>query len=387
MFKQLIEQPTAAEAVKRPKRDWAFTTEYLPHDPNSAVVTAVTTAQLDGDKAIQQFIVAQGGVIPKGYRARLVEMRHQTAGWTRDNKEDAAITKPVFFYRFAIEPITNVRNIEELLKHIQKKPAPRSTNDSPTVFTFAAGDLQLGKCDGDGTKGIIDTYNASVQAAVKLWRKAGKPRVQIAFAGDCIEGNVSQNGRNMWRTELTVTEQVRVFRRLILHTIDAFIEAPTVEIDVVNGNHDQVQRFQETRADDGHATEAAIAVADAMQLNHDRYGHCRVYVPERDSDHITRTVGATVMTIAHGHQWRRGQAMQWLAGQALNMQPAAETQILLHGHEHEFGVRSRATRLILCTPALESESTWWKHKTGDQGKRGCIAFLHTAGTLEGLHLV
>lgn len=390
LFKDLLETPAPPEAVKRNKGSWGFTTEHLPHDPKAAIVTAVTDQQLKGDAAIAQFITAQGGVIPSGYRARLVEMRHQTHGWTRSNKADPATTAPVFFYRFAIEPISGFIDVDELVKLVsKKKPAKKTPQLDDTVYHFCAGDTQLGKADGDGVEGTIATYRNSLDEAVKEWKAAGKPRVQVIFAGDCIEGVVSQGGKNAgYRTTLTLTEQLRVFRRLMLETIDAFIEAPVLEVDVVGGNHDDAMRHPiNSRPDDNFATDSAIAVADAMQLNPERYGHVRIFVPEKDADHIVRQVGSVVVLAIHGNQWRRGQSMQWLAGQALNKRPAAEADIVVHGHEHEFSVQSRKKRLILCVPSFEDFSNWWRNKTGDEGKRGALTFISTGGTFKGLTIV
>ena len=392
MLDDLLNTPTPPPAPAARRGDWSFTAEYAPHDPNSAIITATTAEQLRGDDAIRAFILAQGGVIPDGYRARLVEARHQTHGWTREpaavEGKTQAVTRPVWFYRFAIEPIGGLINVDELLAHVRaRRPVTRSTTDAGIVFHFAAGDLQLGKMDGDGTKGIVDTYTRSVDRAVAQWKALKRPPVHIAFLGDCLEGNQSQGGRNMWRTHLTVTEQLRLFRRLILHTIDAFAAAPQVTVDVVNGNHDDVQRQITTRADDGHATESAIAVSEALALNPDRYGHVQVYVPGVDEDHIVRQVGGTVIVMAHGHQWSRGKSLDWWKGQAFNLQPAQAGHLLLHGHEHEFGIQSRRDRLVVCVPALESESTWWKHKTGDQGKRGCLTFTTRDGEFADLNLV
>lgn len=370
--------------------DWSFTQSFDPHDPNSSTIEATTTEQVQGDKAIRQFILAQGGIIPNGYRAILVEARHQTHGWTRSTAGGAAVTRPTWLYRFRIEPDAKSSNIDELVTLIGKKTPikQRSTTDG-MVLHLLIGDTQIGKdLDGDGTAGIINRWNQSLNTAVTRWKQAGRPPVHIALVGDCIEGNQSQNGRNMWRSRLTVTEQTRILRRMLLAHVEAFIQAPRVWLSVVNGNHDQVQRFQETRADDGHATEAAIAVAEALAVNPERYNHVKVYVPGVDEDHLVVDIEGTVMVLAHGHQWSRGKSMDWWAGQSFNLQPAQAGHILVHGHEHEFGIKSKRDRLVICTPTMESESTWWKHKTGDMAKRGAILmFTRPGGEFTGLEVI
>jgi predicted phosphodiesterase len=186
--------------------------------------------------------------------------------------------------------------------------------------------------------------------------------VLIAGLGDHLEGNQSQGGRNFYRSDITVSEQLRVFRRMLLRTIDTFIEAPSIIVGVVNGNHDDIQRFQTTDASDGHATESTIAVAEAMALNPERYGHVNVFVPGKDQDHLVIEANGTNFVLIHGHQFSRGKAMEWWEKQTFNNHPAGAADILIHGHEHEFQISSRRDRLVICTPALESESTWFKQK-------------------------
>jgi predicted phosphodiesterase len=335
---------------------------------------------LEGDDAIKKFITAQGGIIPVGYKAVLIEARHQTHGWTRAGTGEDAVTRPTWLYRFRIEPDTNRQDINELLALVgKKKPTKHNPTTSELVFHFLIGDTQIGKSDGTGPIGTIERWNQSIANAVAQWNKLGRPEVHIALLGDCIEGNQSQNGRNMWRTSLTITEQTRVLRRMLLACIDAFIQAPRVSMSVVNGNHDQVQRFQETRADDGHATEAAIAVSEALAVNPERYSHVEIFVPELDADHIVRDFNGTVIVMAHGHQWARGKSMDWWKGQCMGRAEAQHGHLLFHGHEHEFSIKSQKGRVIVCTPTMESESTWWKHKTGQTGLQGALT-MTTDGT-------
>lgn len=387
-----LQQPVTVEPKVARKRDWGFTQEYAPHDPNSRTITATVGAKLDTEDDWTQFVIDNGGALAPGYRVRLVEMRHNTHGWQRTQQGEDATTAGTWFYRFIVEPVVSTARIDELIELIGKKKAPKNTSSGASVFHLLAGDMQLGKIDGDSTEGIVNRLIQSVDTAVTDFKQLRRSRslgtVHIAFLGDCGEGNQSQNGRNMWRTELTITEQYRLFRRLMLHTIDAF--APLVDhiqLDVVNGNHDDVQRFQNTRADDGHATESAIALSDQLAMNPAAYGHVQVFVPNKDESYITREIGTSVATMAHGHQWSRGKSMTWWAGQTFNWQAPGASQFLFHGHEHEFSIESKRDRTVFCVPTFESESTWWRHKTGDMSKRGAIVMTTNEGEFADLRIV
>lgn len=289
-------------------------------------------------------------------------------------------------YKFAIAP-ASVSNLDEVISQIKaRKPSKTVTPliADGTPFHWLAGDLQLGKIDGDGTQGIVDRVCQSIEKGAEEYKRLRKTRkinlVHQAWLGDCGEGNQSQNGRNMWRTELTVTEQYRLFRRLMLYAIDTFQPlVERLEVDVVNGNHDDVQRFQNTRADDGHATESAIALADALLLNPAVYGSVKIFVPNKDESMVTREIGSSIFTHLHGHQWGRGKAFQWWSEQALNLHSPSASQFLLHGHEHEFRIQSKKDRTEICVPTFESRSQYWVDKHGDIAKTGAVVML-TDGT-------
>lgn len=374
--------------------DWPFTIQPAPHDPNTFAVSATSSEHLQGEDDWSEFVTANGGIIVPGYRVRLVEMRHNTHGWTRADEGQKATTQGTWFYRFMVEPIAPQRNVDDILAHIRKakKHNEIRATGGAGVYNWMAGDLQLGKQDGDGSNGIVEALVRSIEAAAVDFKALRRVRslstIHLPWLGDCGEGNQSQNGRNMWRTDLTVTEQYRVFRRMMLYAIDTFaplVEA--VEVDVVNGNHDEVQRFQATREDDGHATEAAIALRDALTLNSAAYGHVSIFVPNKDEATITRPVGDTIMTMTHGNKWRRGKAFEWWAGQSLNWHAPGAAQMLLHGHEHEFHVNAKRERTVICCPSFESESTWWRHKTGDVGKRGAVVFVSSAGEFSDMRII
>ena len=395
---ELIQQP---DNYIPPKGNSTFTAEYLPHDTNQSVIQAMTDQDLRGktDRDIRKFITDQGGVVPEGYRVRLVEIRHQTHGWTRKKQGEDALTKPTFWYKFIVEPINGYIDVNELINTFKKRKASRKVapKEPDETMSILFADLQLGKIDdegeGLGVQKTIDKFVDSVDKLLVYWKDNGKPEVQMSFAGDCIEGfSNSQNGRLTWRQSLTLTEQLRLFRWVLRYAIDSFVDAGVskLEVDVVNGNHDVASSKYtgvETRPDDGYATESAIAVNEALRTNEDRYGHVTIFVPKKDKDHIVRKVGTSIIAIAHGNQWTRGKSMEWLSGQALNQQPAGAAQILLHGHEHEHGVKTRRTRWVICGAPFEVSSNWWKAKTGDEAKRGAIVFMHKHGEVNNMTLL
>lgn len=109
-------------------------------------------------------------------------------------------------------------SIDELLAAIGKKtPKPPVSTGGGLSYTVLAGDLQLGKVDGDGTEGTVERFLTKTEMAVarlKELRKAGRvvDSITLPWLGDCIEGTVSQGGAlaAAGRLDLTLSEQLRV---------------------------------------------------------------------------------------------------------------------------------------------------------------------------------
>ncbi|PJE22355.1 MAG: hypothetical protein CK431_16985 [Mycobacterium sp.] len=295
-----------------------------------------------------------------------------------------------FKFETILEDAPPATDLDALVRNAQGWPRP---GGGAHWFVFQAGDQQLGKRSRDGsTEEIVDRYVASVEAAKREFHalsRHGIAGIQISMPGDCIEGNQSQKGQNLWLTKETVTEQTRILRRLMMYTVEQF--APLVDqvyLDVVGGNHDDAQRIQNTYPGNNWATESAIAVADALKLNSRTFGHVEVRVPEQWSGFMTVPVGDSIVTVIHGHQWTRSTGpMKWLSEQAVNHQPAGGTQIVQHGHWHELQIRSNAYKIAIGSPTYDAGSDWYRNMHGGTSLRGGLVYLLRGGALSRMTLV
>lgn len=356
----------------------------------ATIVTTPDVVEVLGDPEAWAKAVADLGVtVPPGWAVRLVEMRHDPAAWQRAAEGEKATTGPVWRYRFRVEPAApSAGDIEELIAVAKKaratrKPSPRG-EAGETAFIAAIGDTQIGKAMAGGDTGTIQRVLDSTERAVdrlKQLRKLGhRPEtVYICWLGDACEGFVSQGGSNAWRTQTPLTEQVRIVRRLMLAQIDAFRSvADQVVLASIPGNHDEAVRFGKggvTRYDDSWAIESAVAVHDALAVNPRVYGNCSVVVSEQDELTLTLDMAGTIVGMAHGHQMKVGKAMEWWANQAHGMQPIGEATLLLTGHLHHLRVEQSGFKTHIQTPALEAESQWWKHRTGQVSPPGMTTLL------------
>ena len=368
-----LKQPTAKESEYRPKTEFDGQSGYIQTGP------------LESEPSSHSELLSFFGYNKPG------DDPVRIVGTPRVSKWQTYDERWLSSYRFTIEPVHDSR-VDDLFALIKRHKAHKPVGVGSSAFNFQAGDLQLGKADEGGSGGIVDRYLESVDAAkakLKTLRRFGSVgTVNLMFPGDCIEGNQAQNGRNMWRTDMTITEQVRVFRRLLMHTVSEF--APLTDelfVRVVNGNHDEVQRFQATRPDDGHATEAAIAVSDAIALNADAYGHVKVEVPPLDQGYMTVAAGDTIFTIAHGHQWRRNGAMSWWSGHAFNGGNPGAAHVLAHGHWHAWEVETTGNRTRICGATFEGASKWFEENTGGTAAKGALVYTTAAGAVSDLSLV
>lgn len=293
-------------------------------------------------------------------------------------------------YRYKLVERRQALDIDELVSVARSAKLHRLVgSEGPFWFVFQAGDLQLGKRSRDGsTAEIVETYFQSVARAVeefKYLEDYGISGIQLSFPGDCIEGVVSQEGKNVWLTQETITEQTRIFRRLLMSTVEAFAPlADKIYLDVVNGNHDQAQRQWNTYPGDGWATEAAVAVDDALKMNQGAFGHVEVRVPDKWSGYMTVPVGDSLVTVAHGHQWRPNQGMKWWQEQVFGGQNPKHAHVLQNGHFHEMGLERAGDRIRVQSSTFDCGSDWYRESHGAGGSRGALTYLLCGGEVSRL---
>jgi predicted phosphodiesterase len=305
------------------------------------------------------------------------------------------LQKPIraHYYRLTVRRRTAALvDIAELVKAVKRKSSQASRKAPPEIidaaYLVALGDLQLGKMDGDGVEGTTERFLTKTTEAVARYKRIAKgSTVYLTHLGDCIEGFVSQGGANTWRTTLTVTEQVRLYRWLLMEQVKAFAAvAPKVVVVGVPGNHDEANRPLHTYGDSW-AIEALSAVKDVFALA-GNYEHVSFIAPARDELTVTLDVCGTIVGMAHGHQWRPGQHVNWWAKQAHGRQAVGDAHLLLAGHLHHLRIEQTGSdKTFLQVPALESGSQWWKHRTGEWGQPGIVTAVVGGGTWRSLEVL
>lgn len=275
-------------------------------------------------------------------------------------------------------------DLDDIIADIKKARPSKKTYTGEVAHLVLSGDQQIGKRDGDGTRGTVQRIIEKTEASAELLkqhRKRGIPigPVYLPQLGDCIEGYNSQGGRLIWRNELTLTQMIRVYRRLLMFQVKTF--APLAErliVPIIPGNHDEAVRVNDqmgTTYTDSWAIEAASAVQDALAENPDAYGHVSFVFPEDDELTITLDIAGTVCGFAHGHQFGRD-PLKWWADQAHGRQPVGDASILFGAHLHHFHAQhTGGGKTFIRVPALDGGSTWYRHRTGEEAAPGMVNLL------------
>lgn len=342
-------------------------------------------------------VKALGVEIPDGWTVRLVEVRHDPAAWVRHGQGEDAVTQAVTRRRWVVEPARAAGlDVDELVASIGKKrPRVPDSVQGGWAYVHAIADWQIGKTAyGLGTEEsaqrILDALDLSVKRVKAEHKRRGVGTIVIAGLGDLCEGVVSQKGAVALASDLGLTEQLRIVRRLLLEHVKAFAPlAERVVLASVPGNHDEPHRLMggRPRADDSFAVDAAVQVGDALNLA-GGFDHVEIVLPDVDDLTVTIEAEGTIIGMAHGHQYRRGKAHEWWAKQSHARHRIGQAHLLLTGHYHHFHMHEEAGRLHAQAPTTDPGSPWWAQKQGGQAGNGEVMTLLTReGKWTGLELL
>jgi len=261
---------------------------------------------------------------------------------------------------------------------VKWKPGKTEAHTGPLYAVYAIGDTQYGKDAGGGTEATVLRVLTGIDEAVarhKELLKTGRNigTVVLPQLGDCIEGSASQHGKVLGRSDLGVTQQVRIGRRVLMAWIKAF--APLCKeliIPVVPGNHDEPHRIMMTDPIDSWQIEVVAAVQDACAEN-PALSHVKFYYPKPDHQTLALDLGGTILGLAHGHQAK--DMGKWLHGQATGRTPVGSADVLLTGHFHHFRADQIGPRLWIQVPAMDGGSAWFRDKSGLESPTGIVSLV------------
>ena len=270
--------------------------------------------------------------------------------------------------------------IEEVSKWKPRKAEKFKTGD--LAYLFVPSDQQIGKKTGKEGTGhsiarILNGTEGGVHRLQEL-RKIGRTigTVVIALPGDHVEGNTSQNGRLQGQSasDLGLTEQTRVARRLLMAQIKAF--APLCDrlvVPVVNGNHDEVTRQVIADPADGWNVEIASAVQDACAEN-PALAHVEFRFPDKDHQTLAIDINGVLLGMFHGHQSGRD-VMKYLSGQAAGQTALGMCDVWVSGHFHNYKCMDIGHRFWVQAPTTDPGSSWFRDRQGMESPTGILSMV------------
>lgn len=381
LLETLLAKPVGPERGTSRKAGDAELTRQIEVRGNTAEVE-LNGPESEVDDSLAYVVLREQGLEPDEWEVT----GFRSSEWTMFGGRQG-VSKRFSFKRVAsLSP--NRPALDELIAAIEPhKPAVRRPSGDHGYLVLL-GDMQFGKIDGDGVEGTLHRTVESLNRAADLLplyrHRYDIGHIHIGWLGDHIEGFVSQGGANVWRTQLSLNEQIRLTRRVMLHALTTFAPlAERVSMAAVPGNHGETVRFGGkglTRYDDSHDTESLIAVKDAADLNPERFGHVEFYVPDTDELTVVVECSGSIVAHAHGHQFRPGKHFEWWKGQAFGRSSAMhQADVLLAGHLHHEFVEADGPRTFIQVPSMESESTWFRHSKGAEGAPGLIVAVTKDG--------
>lgn len=288
-------------------------------------------------------------------------------------------------YRFKTSYGKKDRDVAELLAAIENyKPGPAPEATLGGAFVVCPSDMQIGKTDwGGGTEDTINRVMQSWAYAAELCAMLRPDEVVIADLGDPIE-NIYSTPAQRGTNDRSITEQVRVARRLMIEGIKALLpHAPRLTYAAVPSNHGSVRigpKSAENHVLDDYGIEIAEQIRDVVAEAPwgDRVS---VVIPEFNYESLVLETSGTKLGMAHGHQANNANGLgAWWRGQSHGRMPLADADIALFGHFHSLRVeQSGDARWLMVSPAQDSGSSWFTNKTGERSKTGMLSFLTRDG--------
>jgi predicted phosphodiesterase len=289
-------------------------------------------------------------------------------------------------YRASIVPAQAVSSdfdVDDLISSIEKwKPSKVKETSGDLAYVFCPSDQQIGKKQGDsGSSQTVERLLYLTELGLarllelrKIGRKIGT--VVLPLPGDHVEGNVSQNGRlqGLAASDLGLTEQTRVARRVLMAQIKAF--APHCDrliVPVVNGNHDEVTRQVIADPSDGWNVEIASAVQDACAEN-PALAHVEFRFPGKSHQTLAVEICGVTLGLFHGHQ-SGSNVMKYLSEQSAGQTPLGMADIWISGHFHNFKSMDVGARFWVQAPTVDPGSAWYRDRHGLESNPGVLTMV------------
>lgn len=358
-------------------------------DGNRVVTTPDVLEVLHDESQWRQLCERLGFTVPDGWTVRLTEMRHDPAAWHRDKPGEDAVTRPVWRYRFKIEPGGGVDvDAVALLKALgRRRTPPKRRFVGSATFCVSFNDWQAGKSEGGGSAALAGRLDAAFHdvlgRALELRGRGYQiGRLLVVGNGDMVEG-CAMFPNHEWQVDLNRRAQVNLTTGLILRGLDVIATRfDDVDVIAVGGNHGEHRRDgRMTTRDDN--DDVAVFEHAARAANRDpSLQHVRFHIEPSDPA-IALDVGPWRVAATHGHVFGKGagpiekKAWDWYCRKSAQRHPAGQADLLLTAHWHHFAVRDFGQTMWVQAPAMDGGSAWFTDWSGQAAAPSMLTWLMT----------
>lgn len=292
-------------------------------------------------------------------------------------------------------PTIVVREYVEALR--TRGPLTAASKDTPAERTLVVpiADTQIGKDTkrGGGPERFVDQWDDYIGHVEDRVADTGATRILAPGMGDTTEGCNSNYPSQRFTTSLNEADQIELGVWAIDRAFDRWAKqvgqlwSPTV-----SSNHDAKREgkgYPHGRSD-CRAFTIWRTIAYGFGKNPDRYGHCRIWLPD-DPDVATVDLHGHGLAMIHGDLPSKGgsdpsqKMWRWWQGQTHGNNPqvngdgrlpAGDCTILLTAHYHHYWSKRQNGKVMFGCPALDVVgSQWWTDLTGIWSKPGLLTFV------------
>lgn len=342
----------------------------------------VTWTDAEGEDSNFEAVLTHLGFDPEKYR---IVSEVDARSWTMQTADGLHTAR---YFRAKIIPSLRDRELdEELVEALAKMPGRGRLISQRGTLVVNLADWQIGKRDGDGTLGVIERAKALIPAIADRIDELRKQlriidQVVIAGLGDLFEGCDGHYAQQTFTTEVNRRQQGNIVRRLLFDIISsvALLDVNVLVV-AVGGNHGENRKDGKSFTDFGDNDDLFVFDQLADIFSNSPLRNVSFVIPT-DELSVTLDIDGQIVTWAHGHQFRQGshpadKMRNWMKVQALGRHPAGDSDILNSGHFHFLMIMQDYGRWLIQSPALESDSKWFRDSYGGTADPATLTYLVT----------
>ena len=352
--------------------------------------------------------VSDASAPPSDWSAIIRELGLDPAAWTVDESQPVQVRtwdsgdRRMYYYRATVIPCgssSDVPDIEALIREVSKrKPGKPPANPlEERALVVALADWQVGKSDHGGVEALLERLLAlkdAVPARIRLLAKQGKPvsHLYVVGMGDMVEGCDGHYAMQTNSVQLDRRDQVKLVRRMLVTMLTAWAKLPvTIVVGCVPGNHGENRKNGKAFTSFEDNDDLAVFEQAAEVLTAAGFDGISWVIPDGDMT-ITLDVCGTVVSFAHGHQFRGtgiplNKARSWWKDKMASMHATGDARVLVFAHYHHLQVLQDGPRTIFGCPSNDGGSRWFEEMGGPTTACGTLTFVAEGGGWSDLEIL